>query len=69
MEEEKIKKQKSNTLFNRRNLLLKILRGNMTTAKKNVKIFILQRKNMTKGEYGKGYYGIYINGINVYSND
>ena len=29
----------------------------MTTAKKNFKIFILQGGNMTKGEYGKGYYG------------
>ena len=29
----------------------------MTTAKKNAKKFILQG-DMTKGEYGKGYYGI-----------
>ena len=28
----------------------------MTTAKKNVKNFILQG-DMAKGEYGKGYYG------------
>ena len=39
-------------------------RGNMTTAMKNIKKFILQGGDMTKGgtwqrgEYGKGYYGI-----------
>ena len=30
----------------------------MTTNKKNGKIFILQRENMTKGKYGKMHYGI-----------
>ena len=58
MVEEKIPKQKPHTSFNRRHLLLKILRGNMTTAKKNFKIFILQ------GEHDKG--GNMANGITVY---
>ena len=56
MEEEKISKQKPHTSFNRRLSIAKNLEGNMTTAKKNIKNFILQG-NMTKGEYGKGYYG------------
>ena len=42
MEEEKIPKQKPNTTFNRRLSVAKNPEGNMTTAKKNVKIFILQ---------------------------
>ena len=57
MEEEKIAKQKPHTSFNRRLSVAKNPEGNMTTAKKNVKNFILQG-DMTKGEYGKGYYGI-----------
>ena len=52
MEEEKTPKQKPHTSFNRRLSVVKNPEGNMTTAKKNVKIFILQ------GEYGKGHYGI-----------
>ena len=55
MEEEKIAKQKPHTSFNRRLSVAKNPEGNMTTAKKN---FILQGGDMTKGEYGKGYYGI-----------
>ena len=57
MEEEKIPKQKPDTSFNRRLSVAKNPEGNMTTAKKNVKI-LFYRGNMTKGEYGKGYYGI-----------
>ena len=49
MEEEKISKHKLHTSFNRRLSVAKNPEGNMTTAKKNVKNFILQ------GEYGKGY--------------
>ena len=48
MEEEKIPKQKPDTSFNRRLSVAKNPEGNMTTAKKNVKNFILQ------GEYDKG---------------
>ena len=48
MEEEKIPKQKPHTSFNSRLSVVKNLEGNMTTAKKNVKIFILQ------GEHDKG---------------
>ena len=53
MEEVKIPKQKLHTSFSRKLSVVKKPEGNMTTAKKNVKHFILQ------GEYGKGYYGIY----------
>ena len=49
MEEEKIPKQKPHTSFNRRRSVDKNPEGNMTTAKKNVKIFILQGGSMTKG--------------------
>ena len=47
MKEEKIAKQKPHTSFNRLSVA-KNPEGNMTTAKKNVKNFILQ------GEYSKG---------------
>ena len=47
MKEEKIPKQKPDTSFNRRLPVAKNPEGNMTTAKKNVKNFILQG-NMTK---------------------
>ena len=58
MEEEKNSKQKPHTSFNKRLSVAKNPEGNMTTAKKNVKKFILQGEH-DKGEYGKGYYGIY----------
>ena len=61
MGEEKTQKQKPHTSFNRRLSVAKNLEGNMTTAKKNVKNFILQGGNMTYEEYGKGYYGNLIN--------
>ena len=48
MEEEKIPKQKHDTSFNRRLSVAKNPEGNMTMAKKNVKMFILQ------GEHDKG---------------
>ena len=48
MEEEKIQKHKPHTSFNRRLSVAKNPEGNMTTAKKNVKIFILQG-DMAKG--------------------
>ena len=57
MEEEKIPKQKPHTSFNKRLSIAKNPEGNMTTAKKNLKI-LFYRGNMTKGEYDKGYYGI-----------
>ena len=65
MEEEKIPKQKPHTFFNRPLSVAKNPEGNMTTANKNIKNFILQGEydkggNMTKGEYGKWYYGILI---------
>ena len=41
MEEEKIPKQKPHTSFNRRLSVVKKPEGNMTTAKKNFKNFIL----------------------------
>ena len=56
MEEEKIPKQNlihpsiDNYLYD------KNPEGNMTTAKENVKFFILQGEH-DKEEYGKGYYG------------
>ena len=56
MKEEKTPKQKPHTSFNRRLSVAKNPEGNMTTAKKNVKNVISQG-NMTKMEYGKGYYG------------
>ena len=62
MEEENIPKKKPDTSFNRRLSVAKNPDRNMTTVKKNVKIFILQG-NMTKGEYGKGYYGIFVQTI------
>ena len=46
--EEEIQKQKPHTSFNRRLSVAKNPKGNMTTAKKNVKNFILQ------GEHDKG---------------
>ena len=55
MEEEKIPKQKPHTSFNRRLSVAKNLEGNMITAKKSAKNFILQG-NMTKGEIWQGYY-------------
>ena len=57
MEEEKIPKEKPHTSFNRRLSVVKKPEGNMTTAKKK-KNFYFTGGNMTKGEYGKGYYGI-----------
>ena len=51
MEEEKFPNQKPHTSFNRRLSVVKKPEGNMITAKKKFKNFILQ------GEYGKGYYG------------
>ena len=57
MEEEKIPKHKPHTSFYRRLSVAKKPEGNMTTAKKNVKKFILQ------GEHDKGYYGNYFNFI------
>ena len=48
MEEEKIPKQKPHTSFNRQLFVVKNPEGNMTTAKKNVKKFILWG-DMTKG--------------------
>ena len=56
MEEENILKQKPHTSFNRRLSVDKNPEENMTTAKKNVKNFILQGEH-DKGEYDKGYYG------------
>ena len=56
MKEEKIPKQKPHTSFNRCLSVAKNPEGNMTTAKKNVKNFILHGEH-DKGEYGKGYYG------------
>ena len=53
MEEEKIPKQKPHTFFNKRLPVVKKPEGNITTAKKNLKKFILQ------GEYGKEYYGTF----------
>ena len=60
MEEEKTPKQKPDTSFNRRLSVAKNPEGNMTTAKKNFKKFILLG-NMTKGGGGiwQGYYGNY----------
>ena len=48
MEEEKIPKQKPHTSFNRRLPVAKNPEGNMTTAKKNLKI-LFYRGNMAKG--------------------
>ena len=61
MEEEKIPKQKPYTFFNRRLSVVKKSEGNMTTAKKNFKNFILQGGTWQSGEYGKGYYGNLVN--------
>ena len=58
MEEEKIPKQKPHSSFKRRLPVVKKPEGNMTTAKKNLKNFILQGGTWQRGEYGKGYYGI-----------
>ena len=54
MEEEKIPKQKPHTSFNRRLSVAKNPEGNMTTAKKNIKIFILQRGTWQRGNMAKG---------------
>ena len=48
MEQEKTPKQKPHTSFNRRLSVARNPEGNMTTAKKNLKNFILQ------GEHDKG---------------
>ena len=48
MEEEKIPKKKPDASFNKRLSIAKNPEGNMTTAKKNVKNFILQG-NIAKG--------------------
>ena len=53
MEEKKIPKQKPDTSFNRLLSVAKNLEGNMITAKKNAKKFILQG-NMAKGNMAKG---------------
>ena len=57
MEEEKNPKQKPHTSFNRRLSVVKKSEGNMTTDKKNFKKILFYRGDMTKGEYGKRYYG------------
>ena len=54
MEEEKIPKQKPHKSFNRRLSVAKNLEGNMTTAKKNVKNFILQGETWQRGNMAKG---------------
>ena len=56
MEEEKIPKLKPDTSFNRRRSVAKNPEGTWQQLSKNVKNFIW-KGNMTKGEYGKGYYG------------
>ena len=53
MEEQKISKQKPHASFNRPLSVAKNPEGIMTTAKKNLKIFILY------GEHDKEYYGIF----------
>ena len=63
MEEEKIPKQKPHTSFNKRHLLLKILMGNMTTAKKNVEIFILQGEHDKGRNMAKGITVVFLNFI------
>ena len=67
MEKEKFKgkKQKPHTSFNRRLSVAKKSEGNMTTERKFLKI-LFYRGNMTKGEYGKGYYGIILQFFNLY---
>ena len=57
MEEEKNPKQKAHTSFNRRLSVAENPEGNMTTVKKMLKILIYRGHD--KGDYGKGYYGIY----------
>ena len=59
MEEEKIEKQKPHTSFNKRLSVVKKPEGTWQRPRKNLK-FLFYRGNMTKGEYGKGYYGSFI---------
>ena len=54
MEEEKFPKQKPHTSLNRRLSVAKNPEGNMTTAKKNVKIFILEGGTWQRGNMAKG---------------
>ena len=56
MEEEKTPKQKPDTSFNRRLSVAKKLREHDNGQVKILKS-LFYRGNMTKGEYGKGYYG------------
>ena len=57
MEEEKIPKQKPHTSFNKRLPVVKKPEGTWQRPRKLFKK-LFYRGNMTKGEYGKGYYGI-----------
>ena len=56
MEEEKFQNKKPHTSFNRRLSVVKKPEGTWQRPRKIVKN-LFYRGNMTKGEYGKGYYG------------
>ena len=65
MEEKEIQKQKPHTSFNRR---LSVVKKNQRDHDNGQEIFFLilfYRGNMTKGEYGKGYYGNLVNTLKL----
>ena len=66
MEEKEIQKQKPHTSFNRRLSVLKVSNFSIFLAERNFFLLILfYRGNMTKGEYGKGYYGNLVNTLKL----
>ena len=65
MEEEKNPMQKPDTSFNRRLSVAKNPEGTWQRPRKMLRI-LFYKGNMTKGEYGKGYYGIYLNMSNIW---
>ena len=61
MEKEKFPKQKPHTSFNRRQSVAKNPEGEHDNGQEKYLKFYFTGGNMTKGEYGKGYYGNLIN--------
>ena len=58
MEEEKIPKRKPHSSFKRRLPVVKKTRGEHDNGQEKILKFYFTGGDMTKGEYGKGYYGI-----------
>ena len=66
MEEEKILKHKPDTSFNKQLSVVKKSEGNMTTAKKKFKNFILQEGTWQRGNMAKGITVLLLNNLYFY---